>query len=116
VASAAARLLEEWMPVYVVEIEGRGVVAFNDERAPEAEYFALDGALASDLMTLVHDGKPLWDGSSEISVRDAFPEEQQKWRASQVQAMRSGDIDNEAAMWVLFLVPVKDPSDEGTID
>jgi hypothetical protein len=104
------------MAVYVVEIEGRGVVAFNDERSPEAEHFALDGALATDLMTLIHDGKPLWDGSSELFVRDALPDEQQKWRASQVQAMRSGEIDNEAAMWVLFLVPVTDPTDEGTID
>jgi hypothetical protein len=92
------------------------VVAFNDESFPEAKHFALDGALASDLMVLIHDGMPLWNGSSELFVRDAFPEEQQKWRASQVQAMRSGEIDNEAAMWVLFLVPVTDPTDEGTID
>jgi hypothetical protein len=91
--------------VYVVEIEGRGVVAFNDERSPEADHFALDNALASDLMNLVHDGKPLWDGSSEIAVRDAFPDEQQKWRTSQVQAMRSGEIDTETAMWVFFSSP-----------
>jgi hypothetical protein len=49
-------------------------------------------------------------------VREAFPEEQEKWRASQVGAMRSGEIDDEANMWVLFLVPVTDPTDEGTID
>jgi hypothetical protein len=104
------------MSIYVVEIEGRGVAAFNDESLPEAKHFALDGAFASDLMTLIHDGKPLWDGSSELFVREAFPEEQHKWRASQVRAMRSGEIDNEASMWVVFLVPVIDPTDEGTID
>ena len=104
------------MAVYVVEIEGRGVAAFNDESMPEAKHFALDGALASDLIVLIHDGKPLWDGSSELFVREAFPEEQEKWRASQVGAMRSGEIDDEANMWVLFLVPVTDPTDEGTID
>jgi hypothetical protein len=104
------------MKVFVVEVEGRAVAAFNDESSPEAVHFALDGALASDLMTLIHDGKPLWDGSSEMAVRDAFPDEQQKWRASQVQAIRSGEIDNATAMWVLFLVPVTDPTDEGTID
>jgi hypothetical protein len=104
------------MIVYVVEIEGRSVAAFNDESLPEAKHFALDGAFASDLMTLIHDGKPLWDGSSELFVREAFPEEQHKWRASQVHAMRSGEIDNETSMWVVFLVPVIDPTDEGTID
>jgi len=104
------------MTVYVVEIESRGVAAFNDESLPEAKHFALDGAFASDLMVLIHDGKPLWDGSSELFVREASPEEQHKWRASQVHAMRSGEIDSETSMWVVFLVPVTDPTDEGTID
>jgi hypothetical protein len=52
------------MTVYVVEIEGRSVAAFNDESLPEAKHFPLDGAFAFDLMTLIHDGKPLWDGAS----------------------------------------------------
>jgi hypothetical protein len=104
------------MTVYVVEIEGMGVAAFNDESLPEAKNFALNNAFASDLMVLIHDGEPLWDGSSELFVREAFPEEQEKWRASQVRAMRSGEIDTETAMWVIFLVSVTDPTDEGTID
>jgi hypothetical protein len=79
---------------------------------PEARHFALDGAFASDLMTLIHDGKPLWDGSSGLFVREAFPEEQQRWRALQVHAMRSGEIDDEVSMWVVFLQPVIDPTDE----
>jgi hypothetical protein len=104
------------MTVYVVEIDGRGVVAFNDERLPEAQHFALNSALTSDLMVLIRDGKPLWNGSSALFVREAFPEEQEKWRASQVRAMRAGEIDNEEDMWVLFLVAVTDPTDAGTID
>jgi hypothetical protein len=113
---ASMSTVEDFMTVYVVEIQGMGVAAFNDESLPEATQFALNSAFASDLMVLIHDGKPLWDGSSELFVREAFPEEQEKWRASQVRAMRSGEIDNEQAMWVLFLVSVTDPTDEGTID
>jgi len=32
------------MTVYVVEIEGMGVAAFNDESLPEAKHFALNNA------------------------------------------------------------------------
>jgi hypothetical protein len=108
--------VENFMTVYVVEIEGMGVAAFNDESLPEAKHFALNSAFASDLRVLIRDGKPLWDGSSELFVREALPEEQEKWRASQVRAMRSGEIDNEQALWAFFLVSVTDPTDEGTID
>jgi hypothetical protein len=77
--------VEDFMTVYVVGIEGTAVAAFNDESLPEAKRFALNSAFASDLMVLVHDGKPLWNGSSELFVHEAFPEEQEKWRASQVR-------------------------------
>jgi hypothetical protein len=102
------------MTIYVVEIDGRGVAAFNDETLPKAKDFALNGAFASDLMVLMYDGKPLWDGSSGLFVREAFPEEQERWRASQVRAMRAGEIDDEEEMWVFFLVPVADPTDGGS--
>ncbi len=101
------------MSIYVVEIAGRGVVAFNATNRDEAHGFATkDGALHDDLMVLEFGGKPLRDGEAELFVRDAFPEEQARWQASQARASRDGEIEEEDDPWVLFLVPVSDPTDD----
>ena len=63
-------------------------------------------------MVLETDGKPLWDGKSEIYVRKAFPEEDAQHEASMTRAIREGEIDDEDDRWVLYLVPVFDPTDE----
>ena len=36
----------------------------------------------SDLMALERDGKPLWDGKSEIYLREALAEEADQWRVA----------------------------------
>jgi hypothetical protein len=56
----------------------------------------------------------LWDGQSELFIRDAFPEEQEQWRKSQAIAIREGEIDDDDAEdWVHFLVAL-DPG--GDVD
>jgi hypothetical protein len=56
----------------------------------------------------------LWDGQSELFIRDAFPEEQEQWRKSQAIAIREGEIDDDDAEdWVHFLVAL-DPG--GNVD
>lgn len=102
------------MGVYVAEIGGRGIVAIGDVSQDEAESWVGSEDLRSDLMTLDHeDGPPLWDGKTEIFLRIAFPEERERWAASQQLAMRSGSLDDdeEDDSWVVYLVPVVDPTD-----
>jgi hypothetical protein len=99
------------MSVYVVEINGTGVVAFSEKNFSEAKRF-VGAALESDFLVLATtEGKPLWDGKSELFIRDAFPEEQEKWAASKAQAVRSEEWKNDEEAWVLFLVPLIDPID-----
>ena len=40
----------------------------------------------SDLMALERDGKPLWDGKSEIYLREALAEEADQWRVAYARA------------------------------
>jgi len=55
-------------------------------------------------------GLPLWDGVTEIYVRQALPAEEAKWQASRAKAIRNGNVDDsEDEIWLAFLVPLTDP-------
>lgn len=91
------------MPVYVAEIAGRGVAAFDAADDVEAADVRLeDKAFRRDLIVLQNQGRPLWDGVSHIGMRIASPDEAQRWE--------SGMLADGKDRFV-FLVAVVDPSD-----
>jgi hypothetical protein len=105
------------MTVYVAEISGRGIVAFDAANEDEARARLADMAFQRDLVVFQNQGRSLWDGVSEIELRGALPEEAATWQASHATAGRSsgsGDHEHE----LVFLVPVVDPSifDDGDDD
>jgi hypothetical protein len=97
------------MTVYVAEISGRGIAAFNVETAFAAGDLVLDRAFRDDLMVLQSAGVPLWNGRDEILVRQAHPAEGARWRRSQARALRNGNLDDEEETWIIFLVALTDP-------
>jgi hypothetical protein len=66
------------MPVYVVEIKGRGIAAFHADNGSAAELRVRDRFFRDDLMILASNGLPLWDGISAFRVRQALPGEEAK--------------------------------------
>ena len=97
------------MTVYVVEIKGRGIAAFQADNGSDAEHLVRDRVFRDDLMALATDGLPLWDGVSDILVRQALPGEDAKWRASRAKAIGHGNIGEEDNTWIAFLVALTDP-------
>lgn len=97
------------MTIYVAEISGRGVVAFDAATDDDARALLSDKALLRDLHVFQHQGRCLWDGISEISLRGALPKEAEIWHASRPTAGQSGDsgVDGD---WRVFLLPVVDPT------
>jgi hypothetical protein len=92
------------MPVYVAEISGRGIAAFDAiDDAEAAKTRLTDRAFLRDLIVLQNHGKPLWDGVSQIGLRSASPEEAVKWQAGMT-------VDGQDRF--VFLVPVVDPSEK----
>ena len=63
------------MTVYVAEIDGRAVVAFNADNDLEAELAVEDEIFQNDLAVLESSGRPLWDGEAEIHIREADEDE-----------------------------------------
>ncbi len=68
------------MTVYVAEISGRGVAAFNAANDIEAEA-QLANKYLRDLVVLQNQGRSLWDGVSQIQMRLASPGEAETWQA-----------------------------------
>jgi hypothetical protein len=100
----------------VAEIDGQGIVAFSQPTADDALTWADDKGFRSDLLLLEgEDGRPLWDGRAEIYVREADPEESDRWNASFTEARHDGDVE-DAEDWVLYLVPVTEPLDDDDYD
>ena len=100
--------------IFVVEIMGRSIAAFNAESKIAGEAFVGEEWFRSDLMALERDGKPLWDGKSEIYLREALAEEADQWRVAYARAQFKS-IDSEFgvdARWLLYLVPVSNPTDK----
>ena len=89
------------MTVYVAEISGRGIAAFNAANDIEAQAHLANKSFLRDLVVLQNQGRPLWDGVSQIQMRLASPEEAETWQAGKT----SDDEDP-----FVFLVPVVDPS------
>jgi hypothetical protein len=104
------------MTIFVAEISGKGLVAFNQPSPEQALTWADDEDFRSDLMSLEgEDGRPLWDGRAEIYVREADSEEADRWKASFTEAMQDGDAE-DAEDWVIYLVPVTEPPEDDGYD
>ena len=89
------------MTVYVAEISGRAIVAFDATSDDEARARLAEKAFQRDLHVFQNEGRALWDGISEIHLRGALPKEAETWQASRAMAGQSGHV---------FLIPVVDPS------
>ena len=99
------------MTVYVAQINGQAIAAFNAENEIQAEVRATSKAFRADLMVLKNEGHPLWNGRDEIFIRKAFSTEESQFEASQARAIKDKEID-EKDDWLMFLVPVTDPTDD----
>lgn len=97
------------MTIYVAEIKGRGIAAFHADSTLAAELVVRNRFFGDDLMALATDGLPLWDGMTDILIRQAHPAEEAKWRASRAKAIRRGDIDSDDRAWIKYLVALTDP-------
>ena len=91
------------MTVYVAEIAGRSIAAFDAANDIEAEARLADNPFRRDLIVLQNQGRSLWDGISQIHTRRASPEEAVTWQAG---------LTADGEYGFVFLIPVVDPSDD----
>jgi hypothetical protein len=67
------------MIVFVIEINGRSILAFDADSQLEAEHHAMSPEIRSDLMVYETSDGPIWNGQDTIAVREALPDEREHW-------------------------------------
>jgi len=80
------------MTVYVAEINGRGIVAFNTADRDSADQFVDSEPFRADFAVLESEGKPLWNGTDDIFIREAFPGEHARFKVRRLQPLPSRTI------------------------
>ena len=101
------------MPLFTVEVAGRPVLVFSEEDRGAAERL-LASSIGPDLLDFdeAEEGRPVWDGEEELTVREARPEEAAHWEQGLAEARQedgSGEADAESH--AVFLIEV-DPGTE----
>jgi hypothetical protein len=97
--------------IYVLEIKGTAVLAFEADSLNDARAFAESFGEEEDLKELTSNGAPLWNGSDPISVRLATEAE-----ADLFEEEREEDWEDEphadAEDFMVYLVPLDELDDE----
>lgn len=97
------------MDYFTVEIAGRAIASFRSPDRQEAEELFNAEDFREDLTVLESEGVPLWDEKVTIVLRDATPEEVSIVDQAYENDDGEGEDDEE---FVIFLVPVSDPTDD----
>jgi len=63
------------MHTFVAEVDGKPVIAFQAKNKAEAKAFVESKPVNSEIRTMKHRGKRIWDKASELRVRAANPAE-----------------------------------------
>lgn len=96
--------------VFVAEIDGRALIALNAAGPTAAQAVLDDPAVRFDLQSFRRgDGKPIWNGSDPLSLREALPPEQELWESSFREAIAASGAPYDAAIadtWICWLVAV----------
>lgn len=90
--------------VFVLEIEGRIVLAFRASTYRQAQELGREGWLHEDLKRMTAGHRPLWDGRSPIRVRPAQPAEEAQYVEAKAEDA-AGDLP------LVFLVRRDDEAD-----
>lgn len=101
------------MTLFTLTVGKRPILVFEAEDDIDADDIAKAGWLRDDLRVLESEGRPLWDGRARIRVREASDAEREIYRARCAAAVEDGDGDTGM---IIYLVPVSDPTDDGTGD
>ncbi len=97
--------------IFVLEIKGTAVLAFEADSMDDARAFARDAGEREDLTELTSNGAPLWNGKDAIDVRAASEAETDLFKKS-----REEDWEEEPHAdpedFTVYLVPLDEPDED----
>lgn len=111
--------------MFTLEIDGTAIAVINGDEATARDLFTCDG-FKEDIRTMTIDGRPIWNGTSALTVRKSTEDEIEEFEDALAADDGEGDFepdeqhaaegdgsDDEAD--IVFLVDIDD-EDEQTLD
>jgi hypothetical protein len=95
------------MALFTVEVSGRPIVVFSEEDRSAAEETAAL-VIGPDLQGFNEAGQPLWDGTTELLVREASPGEAARWEQGFADAQDSASGESDPEDYAVFLIDVEE--------
>jgi hypothetical protein len=99
------------MIVFVIEINGRAILAFDADSQLKAEQLATSPEIRSDLMVYETADGPIWNGQDEIVVRQAPPNERARWLFGRAHTEPPDTSGEEAPALLIYLVEIVNEAD-----
>ncbi|MBW8268966.1 hypothetical protein [Caldovatus aquaticus] len=100
------------MPLFTLAVEGRPVPVLAQQNLGRAEKL-VTSAIAPDLAELEEAGRPVWNGESELTVRNASPDETSRWERAFAQAIAEGEAaEGDRDGFAVFLIAVEEAGGE----
>jgi hypothetical protein len=99
------------MIVFVIEINGRAILAFDADSQLEAEQRAMSPEIRSDLMVYETADGPIWNGQDEIVVRQALPNERARWLFGRAHTEPPDTSGEEVPALFIYLVEIVNEAD-----
>ena len=109
--------------MFTLEIDGTAIAVINGDEATARDLFTCDG-FKEDIRTLTVDGKPIWNGTSALTVRAASQDEIDEFDEAIAADQGEGDFepdpqhandasdDDEDEADIVFLVDIDDEDEE----
>ena len=113
--------------MFTLEIDGTAIAVINGDEATARDLFTCDG-FKEDIRTMTIDGRPIWNGTSALTVRKSTEDEIEEFEDALAADDGEGDFepdekhdaegdgaDDEDEADIVFLVDIDD-EDEQTLD
>ena len=80
--------------MFTLEIDGTAVAVINGDEATARDLFTCDG-FKEDIQAMTSEGRPLWNGKSDLKVRAATQDEIDEFDAAIAADQGEGDFEDD---------------------
>ncbi|MBB2961494.1 hypothetical protein [Methylobacterium sp. R2-1] len=114
--------------MFTLEIDGTAIAVINGDEATARDLFTCDG-FKEDIRTMTIDGRPIWNGTSELTVRKSTEDETEEFEDALAADDGEGDFepdaqhaaegdgsDDEDEADIVFLVDIDDGDEDQPLD
>ncbi|GEP10971.1 hypothetical protein [Methylobacterium gnaphalii] len=78
--------------MFTLEIDGKAIAVINADEETARDLFTCDG-FKEDIGTMTSEGKPLWNGTSELKIRASTKDETDEFEQALAEDDGEGDFE-----------------------